>query len=146
MHKLFAGLVVAVVALTACGGGSSDSSGDTGGGGGGGTPVTVTAKDFAFSPNEISVDPGETVDLTFVNSDDTTHTFTADDVGVDISVDGGKTGTATFTAPDSGTVEWHCKIHSSMTGTITVAGSDAGSSDSGDSGSGPDDSDEGGGY
>ena len=141
MHKMFAGLVIAVVALTACGGGSNDSSGgsDTGGGGGG-TPVTVTAKDFAFSPNEISAEPGEEVELTFQNDDDTTHTFTSDDLGVDLSVDGGKSGTATFTAPDSGSVEWHCTIHSSMTGTITVSGA---GSDSDDSGSGSDDSDEG---
>ncbi|HET7481368.1 MAG TPA: cupredoxin domain-containing protein [Actinomycetota bacterium] len=133
MRKLFAGLVMAVVALTACGGGSDSTSGTTDAGGGGGKPVTVTAKDFAFSPNEITVDPGEEVELTFQNDDTTTHTFTSDDIDVDLSVDGGKSGTATFTAPDSGTVEWHCSIHSSMTGTIKVgdAGADSGSDDSG---------------
>jgi plastocyanin len=48
------------------------------------------------------------------------HTVTSDDgKSFDVTVNPGKT--ATFTAPSSpGTYKFHCKIHSSMHGTLTV--------------------------
>jgi plastocyanin len=54
------------------------------------------------------------------NNDTPTHTVTSDDgKSFDVTVNPGKT--ATFTAPSSpGTYKFHCKIHSSMHGTLTV--------------------------
>jgi plastocyanin len=125
-------LVIALVS-TACGGGDTPPTegGDApeeaneAGAGGGGTEVTVTAANFAFSPDEISVEPGEEVSLTFVNDDTAPHTFTSEDVGIDVKADPGAEGTGTFTAPDSGSVDFQCNIHPAMTGTITVGGGSA---------------------
>lgn len=99
-----------------------------------GNGVAVTAENFAFSPTSIPVEAGASVELTFTNADDTQHSFTAEDLEVDLVVDGGGSDTATFTAPDSGEADFFCKFHESMTGTITTDGSGAGGSDSGDSG------------
>jgi plastocyanin len=117
------GCLVVLVAA-ACGNSApSDGSGTTGGASS--ATLDVTADNFAFSPTSLSVDPGASVELTFTNNDSPTHSFTADGIGVDLVVDGGSSDSATFTAPDSGTIEWHCKFHSTMKGTITVGGAPA---------------------
>ncbi|MGH2806062.1 MAG: cupredoxin domain-containing protein [Actinomycetota bacterium] len=128
-------LLLAALLLAACGGGDGGSNaadgGDTAeeaneaGAGGGGTEVTVTAANFAFSPAKLSLEPGEEVSLTFVNDDSAPHTFTSEDLGVDLSAGAGEDATGSFTAPDSGSVEWQCTIHPAMTGTITVGGGSA---------------------
>jgi hypothetical protein len=46
-------------------------------------------------------------------------------VGIDIKADAGSEATGTFTAPDSGSVDFKCLIHPAMTGTITVGGGSA---------------------
>jgi plastocyanin len=136
--KLLAPLVAALM-LVACGGGDTTTDATGGGGdnggneaGGGGNEVTVTAANFAFSPDEISVEPGEEVSLTFVNDDTAPHTFTSEDLGVDLKTEPGETATGSFTAPESGSVEWQCNIHPAMTGTITVGGDAAEKEDADD--------------
>ncbi|MGH9136578.1 MAG: cupredoxin domain-containing protein [Acidimicrobiales bacterium] len=78
----------------------------------------VTAEGFAFSPGEITVTAGS--EVSFTNADGVTHTLTADDDSFDTgNVGGGET--ATLTAPaEPGDYDYHCEIHSSMTGTLTV--------------------------
>lgn len=79
----------------------------------------IVIDNFAFSPANLSVTPGQTV--TVVNKDSTTHTLTATtskafDTG-DIAP--GKTGT--FTAPTTpGSYPYICTIHQFMHGTLTV--------------------------
>lgn len=125
-------LALAVVAAVSCGsddsgGGSTSGSDDDGGSSGGAaSSVTVSAQDFTFSPDPVEVPAGATVTVTFENDDDVPHTMTSDDLGLDIKADGGASTEGTFTAPDSGSVEFHCEIHPQMTGQITVAGADAG--------------------
>ena len=79
---------------------------------------TITIKDFAFTAPAVA--PGATV--TVKNEDGTTHTVTSDDgSSFNVKVDSG--GTATFTAPTkAGSYAFHCNIHHSMTGTLTVTG------------------------
>lgn len=79
---------------------------------------TVVAKDFSLT--SISVAPGATV--TFENTGKATHTMTADDGAFDTDrVSPGSK--ATITAPQkAGAYAFHCKIHPSMTATLTVAG------------------------
>ncbi|MGE3619765.1 MAG: cupredoxin domain-containing protein [Acidimicrobiia bacterium] len=81
----------------------------------GGTAV-VRAEGFAFGSTTVA--PGATV--TFANADAATHTFTADDGAFDSGpVEGG--GEAEVVAPtDPGAHPFHCEIHPSMTGTLTV--------------------------
>ena len=82
---------------------------------------TVAAKDIAYSPSTLAVKAGDTV--TFKNEDGPTHTFTADDKSFDSGrVAPGKS--FTFVVPASATagttIAFHCEIHSSMKGTLTV--------------------------
>jgi plastocyanin len=114
-------LVLATVTLfVACGKGGSSSyttGGGGGYGGGGGTGSDVSIKNFAFTSNNISVTKGTTVKWT--NNDGVTHTVTADDGSFD---SGSLTNGASFshTFSTAGTYTYHCSIHTTMTGTVTV--------------------------
>jgi plastocyanin len=79
--------------------------------------VAVTIKDLAFSPSAITAKVGDII--TFTNEDTPNHTATLDkgDCGTE-TLATGDSGGLTFSA--AGTYPFHCKIHSSMTGTITV--------------------------
>ena len=78
---------------------------------------TVTMPGKAYDPTHLDVLVGTTV--TWKNEDSINHTVTADDgTSFNVSVDAGKT--ATFTAPAAGTYKFHCNIHASMHGTLTV--------------------------
>ena len=110
---------------TSGGGGSTGttggSSGSTGGAAGGGASVqTISIKDFAFHPNAITGAAGTTLSITITNNDSPTHSFTLDDNSVSKDIPPGQTETVAVPLPDSGTVSWHCRFHSTMTGTITV--------------------------
>ncbi len=83
------------------------------------TANAVSIKDMAFTPADITVKQGATVSWT--NNDSIAHTVTETDgqTGPDSSsVDPGATYSFTFTK--AGTYHYHCSIHPSMTGTVTV--------------------------
>ena len=119
MRKLLGGLVIvlATTGLAACG--DDDDTGtiepaDTGGG----ATVEVTAEGGAFTPTSAEAAAG-TVHFVVTNEDGGQHTFTMDDAGVDLDLDGGATEEADADI-EAGEYEWRCKIHPSMTGTLTV--------------------------
>lgn len=126
---VFVVLVVALAALVGCGSGSGSSSGgygsstppaSSGSSAGNTTPgatggVAVAIKNFAFSPSKLTVKVGDKV--TFTNNDSTTHTVTGDGFSSgDIAP--GASWTNTFSK--AGTFAYHCSIHPTMTGSITV--------------------------
>lgn len=121
--RLVMTLVVACLLGAACGGGSSETSDD--GGGSGGAALELVAADFAFDPTELEVEPGAEVEINFTNEDDTDHSFTSDDLGVDVVVAGGESGTVSFTAPDSGGAKFICKFHDQMVGAVIAGGGGA---------------------
>jgi plastocyanin len=96
--------------------------GDEGGGGGSGGQAgagAVEIADFAFAPESRSVKVGDSVKWT--NQDGVTHTVTADDGAFDSgNLAGGKS--FTFAFDQAGTFAYHCNIHQSMTGKVTVTG------------------------
>ena len=80
---------------------------------------SVTIQNFAFSPVNISVKAGTKV--TWTNNDSATHTITETDdkTGPNSgNVAPGSSYDFTFTKP--GIYHYHCAIHPSMTGTVTV--------------------------
>jgi plastocyanin len=78
---------------------------------------SVSIKDYAFRPATLTVNAGDTV--TFVNNDDETHTATANDNTFDSgSLKEKASFSYTFAKP--GTYTYHCKIHTTMKGTIVV--------------------------
>jgi plastocyanin len=139
-HRALAGLVVgAVMLLAACsprelttapsaaaptaeastaasapaagGGAACSQSADAG-------QVPVSIKGFAFGSGQIQAKVGQIV--TFTNNDSAPHTATLDDGSCSTgTISPGSSDGLMFTA--AGTYAFHCKIHSSMHGTITVS-------------------------
>jgi plastocyanin len=110
---------------TAAGGSSDDGYGtaaDDGGDDGSGSEAdeyVVVAKNIAFT-DDLTVEPGE--EFTFDNQDSTTHTLTADDGAFDSGEVSGGSQSDPIAAPDAaGAYTFHCEIHASMTGTLTVS-------------------------
>ncbi len=111
--RFLAGTVMAIAAIASIGGGAVLAA-----------DHAVAIAGFAFAPPDVTVTVGDTV--TWTNSDATAHTATADDGSFDTGTIGANgTGTATFST--AGSFPYHCKIHSSMTGTITVEAAAGGS-------------------
>ncbi|MBA3691062.1 MAG: cupredoxin domain-containing protein [Actinobacteria bacterium] len=106
-------VLVAVVLV-----GSACSAGDTPGGGGGTADQTITIKDLAFDPTELTVSGSTTIEI--VNQDTVEHSFTLDDDSVGQDVEGGES--ATVTIDPAASIGWHCEYHpDTMKGTITVS-------------------------
>ena len=111
--RFLAGSVFAIAAIASIAGGAVLAA-----------DHAVAIAGFAFSPKDVTVTVGDTI--TWTNSDATAHTATADDGSFDTGTIGSNgTGTATFST--AGSFPYHCKIHSSMTGTITVEAAAGGS-------------------
>ena len=80
--------------------------------------VAVAIKGFAFGSGDIQAKVGQIV--TFTNNDSAPHTATLDDGSCSTgTISAGSSDGLMFTA--AGTYPFHCKIHSSMHGTITVS-------------------------
>ena len=81
------------------------------------TTTTVSIQDFFFSPANVSVPAGTTV--TWVNEGNVPHTVTSDDGQFDSGVlMPGDSYTVMFKG--QGTITYHCAIHPSMRGSVTV--------------------------
>ena len=122
-------VVLIAVAVTGCSSGATP--GTSSGGSTNGGSQTVIEKNFAFSPNALTVAVGDTV--TFKNQDSTPH-----EVRID-NQDLGKQSTGqdvTWKAVKAGTFSFSCIIHPSMTGRITCGGSSGGNGNNGGNGGG----------
>jgi plastocyanin len=107
------------VGLAACGGGDDDSANNasaTASASNGGGTAAVVVDNFSFKVSG-PVKAGQSFKVQ--NKDSTEHTFTADDGAFDVDLPAGKT--VTVPAQQAGTYDFHCKIHSSMTGTLDVS-------------------------
>ena len=106
-HRLALAAASLALVLAACG---STPAASTAGGG-------EQIANFAFNPASMTIKAGAS--LTWTNADSTTHTVTADDGTFDSgNVASGATFSHAFAT--AGTFAYHCNIHSSMKGTITV--------------------------
>jgi plastocyanin len=114
--RLLAGVAIGMLAVAMLGGGVALA-----------VDHAVAISGFSFSPRNITVTVGDTI--TWTNSDAQAHTATADDGSFDTGTIGnGGSGSATFAT--AGTFPYHCKIHASMTGTITVEAAASGGGES----------------
>jgi amicyanin len=101
--------------------GDGSPSGGTGGGtpGGGAQTYSIDIKGFAFSPADLPINAGDTV--VWTNSDSASHTVVFDSGSAPSSspMSTGQTYSYTFTT--AGTYAYHCSIHPSMKGAVTVS-------------------------
>ena len=82
-------------------------------------PVTVTQKGLTFTPNELTVEKGQSVD--FVNNDTTAHNVMV--TGEGVTFNGGLQapgGHLKYTFAKAGTYTVGCGIHPKMKLTVTV--------------------------
>jgi heme/copper-type cytochrome/quinol oxidase subunit 2 len=84
----------------------------------------VDARQFAYSPAELQVNPGDKVIIQLV-SNDVVHGLYVDGYGVSVEADPGQTATLTFVANKPGSFRFRCNItcgamHPFMIGKLTV--------------------------
>jgi plastocyanin len=80
---------------------------------------SVAIEDFYFEPANAAIESGDTI--TWVNEGNTPHTVTSDDGQFDSEVlKPGDSFSVTFTG--AGTLTYHCEIHPSMRGSVSVGG------------------------
>jgi len=121
--RVLAAMFALGLLLAACGdddgGGDSDSASDGGSSDSGEAECDgdICLSGTQFVPPDTSVAVGDTVTWASVDSPD--HTVTADDDSFDSgTLSDGDTFEQTF--DEAGEFAYHCEIHPSMTGTITV--------------------------
>jgi len=84
----------------------------------------VEARQFAYSPAELRVNPGDIVTLQLVSTD-VVHGLYLDGYGLSVEADPGHTATLTFTADKPGSFRFRCNVtcgamHPFMIGKLTV--------------------------
>ena len=117
-RPVFAAIILSAFLLGIAAGCSSDKGNPySSGGNGGGNPSAneVWIQGNAFSPSSRTVSVGTTV--TWTNKDGIVHTVTGTGWG---SGNLAQNATFTHTFDTVGSNPYHCTIHPSMTGTITV--------------------------
>src|SRR5215203_4945405 len=127
-----AGLMVGLsLAIAACGAsGSGDSAQPSAAASDGGSTaaacevvttageVTGSIADNAFDPAAVTATAGQVV--AFTNEDSVPHTFALDDASCDTgNIANGASGAIRFDA--AGSYPFHCNVHPSMKGTVTVS-------------------------
>lgn len=88
----------------------------------------IDARQFAYSPSELNVNPGDTVTLQLVSTD-VVHGLYVDGYEVSVEADPGQTATLTFIADRPGSFRFRCNItcgamHPFMIGKLTVGRND----------------------
>ena len=83
----------------------------------------VLMKTTEFRTAQLDAKAGETLRLVLKNDDLYIHTFTIDDLGIDVTIGPrGEKALSLLSPPNTGTFEYKCTIpgHEDMTGTLTV--------------------------
>jgi len=86
--------------------------------------VELEAFDFYFSEETFMFDLGTNVTFDFVNAGGATHSFTADDLDIDVEAAAGESTELTIDLPDEpGVFDFYCKYHpDNMKGTVSIGG------------------------
>lgn len=85
--------------------------------------VAVRAANIEFDPGTVTVKAGDEIGVHVDNADLVRHTFTVDELDLEIDVPPGKQRRATFSA-EAGSYEFHCAVpgHETMKGELVVEG------------------------
>jgi heme/copper-type cytochrome/quinol oxidase subunit 2 len=86
--------------------------------------LRIEANQFAYSPAELTVNPGDTVTIELVSTD-VVHGLYVDGYGVSVTADPGQTARLTFTADRPGSFRFRCNVtcgalHPFMIGRLQV--------------------------
>lgn len=88
----------------------------------------IEAGQFAYTPSELTVHPGDKVTIQLVSTD-VVHGLYLDDYDLSVEADPGQTATLTFTADKPGAFRFRCHVtcgamHPFMIGRLTVGNND----------------------
>ena len=88
----------------------------------------IDAQQFAYSPSELAVNPGDSVTIQLVSTD-VVHGLYIDGYDLAVEADPGRTATLTFTADKQGSFRFRCNatcgaMHPFMIGKLTVGTND----------------------
>lgn len=73
--------------------------------------VVVEGSEYAYSPETITVNEGDTVKITFKNTGERVHNFVIDEFSVRTpTITGGKESKAEFVASQKGTFAFYCSV------------------------------------
>ena len=84
----------------------------------GGPPVSLMAADFSFSPDQVTVPVGGSIE--FANEGAVAHSFTVDEADIAEIVEAGGRATVSLVKLAAGDYAFHCQFHQGMAGTLTV--------------------------
>ena len=96
----------------------------TGPGYNGSNMAGIAISGFAFSPNSVSFPASGGVTVTWTNYDGTTHTVTSDSTSLPFDMTLSSNGVFSLAVPKgtaAGTYKYHCRIHTYMTGSLTIS-------------------------
>lgn len=84
----------------------------------------IEARQFAYSPSELQVNPGDTITLQLVSTD-VVHGLYVDGYDISVEADPGQTATFMFVATKTGSFRFRCNVtcgamHPFMIGKLTV--------------------------
>ncbi len=87
------------------------------------TQATITMIDIAFQPKALTIPANTDVKVTLVNSGAALHNFSIDELGIDVDVAPGETGSVTINAK-AGAYQFYCNVpghrQAGMEGALTV--------------------------
>ena len=85
--------------------------------------LQIEADDVYFGPTYIEAEAGQRFSVELHNEGSARHTFTSDDLGVDLELPPGARRTISLTAPETGSASFHCRFHEGqgMKGAVFVA-------------------------
>ncbi len=86
--------------------------------------LTVVARDLSFTPRELAASTSAPVTLAIENDGRVVHNLTIDELGVQVVVSPGQTGSQQVTDIPAGTYTYYCSVsghrQAGMFGTLTV--------------------------
>jgi plastocyanin len=120
MARLIAIVALSALALVGCAENEQDPDAPVS------QEVELEAFDFYFSDEQFTFDLGTNVTFDFVNNGEATHSFTADDLDIDVEAESGENTELTIDLPNEpGIFDFYCKYHpDEMKGTVSIGGAD----------------------
>jgi cytochrome c oxidase subunit II len=124
VRNIFLILMIALLAVAGCSQ-TTQNSPTTTFGAGEAKEISVTAKQYEFSPSVINVNKGDHVRLRFTTLD-VAHGFMLDGYGVSTRIDVGKESVVEFVADKAGEFNFRCNVpcgsgHMEMGGKLVVS-------------------------